>query len=244
VTRLLRAELLKLATTRLVLWLALLLVALELLLISLTASQTARDELAQPGTQRSLIAFAAVSALVSLILGIVALTGEYEHGTVSQTFLVAPVRERVVAAKVAAAALAGAVVAALADVVAVGLSALWLSGRSIPSHLGSRDTVVVLLGIVLAAALSGALGVGYGAILRRQTAAIVVVFVWLLIGEPLLGITGAQRYAPGHALAAVVEGGHRVPELLGFWAGVATALAYVGVTVAFGTLAVRSADVG
>ena len=241
--RLLRAELLKLATTRLVLWLALLLVALEVLLISLTAAQDGRDDLALASTQRSLVAFAAVSVLISLILGVVALTGEYEHGTVSATFLVAPARERVVAAKIAAAALGGAAVAVFADVVGYGLSALWIAGRSIPSHLGTRDTLAVLGGIVLAAALAGALGVGYGAILRRQTAAIVVVFAWLLIGEPLLAITGVQRFAPGHALAAVVAGGHRSAELLGFWAGLAVTLVYIGVTAVVGTTAVRNADV-
>jgi ABC-type transport system involved in multi-copper enzyme maturation permease subunit len=243
VTRLLHAELLKLATTRLVLWLALLMLGLELLLISLTATQDSVGDLLQESTQRGLVTFAAVSALMSLILGIVSATGEYEHKTVSQTFLVAPVRERVVAAKLIAAALVGATLALVADAVSYGLTALWLSGRSIPSQLASHDTLVVLLGTMLAAALAGALGVGYGSLARRQTAAIVVALIWLLIGEPLLAIVGVQSYAPGHVIAAVVEGGHKSSELLGFWAGVAAALVYIGVAGVLGVVSVKRADV-
>jgi ABC-type transport system involved in multi-copper enzyme maturation permease subunit len=243
VTRLLHAELLKLATTRLVLWLALLMLGLELLLISLTASQDSVGDVIQESTQRSLVTFAAVSALISLILGIVSATGEYEHGTVSQTFLVAPARERVVFAKLVAAALVGAGLALVADAVAYGLTALWLSGRSIPSHLATRDTLTVMLGTILAAALAGALGVGYGSLARRQTAAIVVALIWLLIGEPLLAIAGINSYAPGHVIAAVVEGGHTSAELLGFWAGVAAALVYIGAAGVLGVVSVKRADV-
>ena len=100
-TRLVGSELLKLRTTRLVLWLMLLIAALEILVISLDVSQNALDELHQANRQRDVVGIAAVSALISLILGVVSSAGEYAHGTISHTFLVTPVRERVVAAKLA-----------------------------------------------------------------------------------------------------------------------------------------------
>ena len=106
-TRLVRAELLKATTTRLLLWLVLLILALVTLIVSLDAGQNAASDLAGPGHQRDLVSSAAVSALVALIFGIVASAGEYAHGTISHTFLVAPVRPRVVVAKVVAAMLAG-----------------------------------------------------------------------------------------------------------------------------------------
>jgi ABC-type transport system involved in multi-copper enzyme maturation permease subunit len=243
VIRLVRAELLKLTTTRLLLWLALLVLALELLVISLTAAQDSTEDLMQASSQRDLVTVAAVSALISLILGIVSATGEYEHGTASQTFLVAPARERVVAAKLVAVALVGAALAALADAFAYGLSSLWLSGRSVPPQLATRETLAVMLGTVLAAALAGALGVGLGSLLRRQTAAIVLTFVWLLVGEPLLGIAGVQEFAPGHVIAAVVQGGQQSAELLSFWGGLAAALVYVGLAGGLGALSVKSSDV-
>ncbi len=45
--------------------------------------------------------------LFALLLAALAFTAEFRHGTISQTFLVTPVRERVVGAKVGAYGLAG-----------------------------------------------------------------------------------------------------------------------------------------
>src|SRR5204863_2228575 len=116
--RLVGAELLKVRTTWLLLWLGLLVLGLEVLVIALHVSQNSLSELAQPRNQRDVVSIAAVSALISLILGIVASAGEFANGTIGHTFLVAPVRERVALAKLAAAALAGAALALAACVFA------------------------------------------------------------------------------------------------------------------------------
>jgi ABC-2 type transport system permease protein len=237
------AELLKLRTTRLLLWLALLIVALEVLVISLHVSQDSLVSLAEAGSQRDAVSIAAVSALISLILGIVSSAGEYGHSTISHTFLVAPVRERVVAAKLVSAALAGALLAVLSGAFAWGFAALLLSARSVPLHLDSSDVLRVLLGTIGAAAITGALGVGFGASVRRQTAAVVVALVWLLVGEPLLAIAGVQSYAPGHAIASVVEAGDQGSDLLSFWGGLSVALVYVAVLAVAGTALVKRTDV-
>jgi ABC-type transport system involved in multi-copper enzyme maturation permease subunit len=243
VSRLVRAELLKLRTTRLLLWLGLLILGLEVLVISLDVSQNSLHELTQARNQRDVVSIAAISALISLILGIVSSAGEYAHGTISHTFLVAPVRDRVVEAKLVAAALAGAALALFSAAFAWGFAALLLSARSVPLHLGSGGAQRLLLGTIGAAAITGALGVGLGALVRRQTAAIVVALVWLLVAEPLLGIAGVQGFAPGHAVASVVEAGTQGSDLLGFWEGLAVVLGYVVVFGALGTLAVERTDV-
>lgn len=241
--RLLRAELLKLVTTRLLLWLGLLLLALEVLVISLHVSQDSVSSLAEPRNQRDVIGIAAVAALVALIVGVVSSAGEYAHGTISHTFLVAPVRERVVVAKVLAGALAGAALAAFAGVVAWVLAALLFSARSVPVHLGSANVMRPLFGTLLASAVAGGLGVGFGFLVRRQTAAIVVVFVWLLVVEPLLAIANVNQYAPGHAVASVVVAGSPSSELLAFWPGLLLALAYAVGFAALGAVAVKRTDV-
>ena len=152
-------------------------------------------------------------------------------------------RERVALAKLAAAALAGGALALAACVFAWALAALLLKARSVPVHLGSGTSLRLVGGIVLAAAISGALGVGFGSLLRRQTAAIVIALVWLLVGEPLLGIANADRYGPGHVIASVVEAGNQGSQLLSFGGGLALALVYVVVTAALGTLALNRADI-
>jgi len=242
--RLVRAELLKLATTRTLLWLGLLILALVALIVSLDAGQNDPGTLAAPGRQRDLLASAAVSALVALILGIVVSAGEWAHGTVSQTFLVAPVRRRVIAAKLAAAGLAGLLLALVAEIGAYAFAALWLAGKSAPLHLASHDTVLLFGGTLLAGVVAAAVGVGLGALLRRQTAAIVLALIWLLVGEPLLAIGGAQPYAPGHTIAAVALGaGRSSGELLRFWPGTLLALFYAAVLSLVGTWMVNRSDV-
>jgi ABC-2 type transport system permease protein len=243
VIRLVRAELLKLRTTRLLLWLALLVVGLEVLVISLHVSLDSLASLGEARNQRDAVSVAAVSALISLILGIVSSAGEYAHGTVSHTFLVAPVRERVVAAKLVAAALAGGLLGLFSAAFAWAFAALLLSARSVPLHLASGGVLRVSLGTIGAAAITGALGVGFGACVRRQTAAVVLALVWLLVGEPLLAIAGVQSYAPGHVIAAVVEAGEHSSDVLGFWGGLGVALVYVVVAAAAGTLVVERTDV-
>jgi ABC-2 type transport system permease protein len=243
VIRLLRAELLKLLTARLLLWLALLTLGFVLLVTTLTAAQSSREDLASVNTQRDLVVIAGVSALVALVLGIVAAAGEYAHGTIAHTFLVAPVRERVVLAKLLAAALGGLALAVFAGAVSYGLAALWIAGRSGPSHLASWDTSAPLFGTLVAAAVSAAIGVGFGMLVRRQTAAVVLALVWLLVGEPLLATAGAQAYGPGHAVVSVVEAGRQGSELLEFWGGFAVALGYAVVLAVLGTLSVKGSDV-
>ncbi len=241
--RLLRAELLKALSTRILLWLALLILGLIVLLVSLTADNNPVDELAQPGHQRDLVSFAAVSVLIALILGIVISAGEFAHGTIEQTFLVAPARERVVAAKLATGAVTGFALAAFAEACALGMTALWVSGKSVSAHLGTHDMAYLLLGIAVAGAIAGAIGVGLGLLVRRQSGAIVLALIWLLVGEPVLAITGFQRYAPGHALAAVVAAGRHSGELLHFWPGLLVALFYTALLGLLGTFAVAGADV-
>jgi len=243
VTRLVHAELLKLLSTRLLTWLGLLTLALVALLLSLTAANNSADELARAGHQRDLVAFAAASALVALILGIVASSGEYAHDTIGHTFLVSPVRERVVAAKLLAGTFTGLVLGACATAVSLALTALWISVKSVPSHLGSHEILLAVPGMLAAAAIAAAIGVGFGALLRRQTGSIVLALIWLLVGEPLLGVTGIQRYAPGHAIAAVADAGRQSGELLRFWPGTLVALVYAAVLAVAGALAVARTDV-
>ena len=241
--RLVRAELVKLSTTRLFLWLGLLIVALSGFVTTITILSTDELSLATLNQQRSLAQFAAVGAIIALIVGIVLAAGEYAHGTIAHTFLVSPVRPRVVAAKLIAGAIVGVLVTGFAELVTWTIAAAWISGRSVPFLLDSRPVLDTCFGILGAGALAAVLGVGLGAVLRRQTAAIVIALVWLLVGEPVLSIAGIQEYAPGHAFAAVAVAGERSSELLGLWPGLLVALVYGIAFAGAGAVAMERTDV-
>jgi ABC-2 type transport system permease protein len=240
--RLVQAELLKVRSTRLLLWLALVLLCLTALIVSVTVPSTTTIDLAGQGEQRSIAETAAVSVLIAAILGIVVAAGEYVHGTIEQTFLVTPVRELVVTAKLAAAAIVGALLAVFAELATWAVAAAWISSKPVPFRLATYPVLEDYLGIVAAAALASTIGVGLGALLRRQTAAIVLVLIWLLVAEPVLALTGLERFLPGHVVAAVAgasDGGH----LLDFWPATIAALVYAALFATVGAAVVRRADV-
>jgi ABC-2 type transport system permease protein len=243
VIRLVRAELLKMRTTRLFLWLALLILALSVFVTTTRILSTADTDLAKLSEQRSIVQFSALGAVISLILGIVVAAGEYAYGTIAPTFLATPVRQRVVAAKLVAAAIGGIGLTLLGEIVVFANASLLLRAQPVAYKLADHTVWASLLGILGAAALAGALGVGLGAAMRRQTPAIVLALLWLLVAEPVLGIAGVEEYGPGHSLASVAVAGSGSSATLGFWAGFALALAYVAGLGAAGLWLVVHSDV-
>ena len=161
-----RAEVLKVVTTRLLLWFGLGLVAFVALVVSTHVGTGDRAELATPSSQRSLLEVAGLTGVIAVLVGSVLVTTEYAHGTINASFLAVPARERLLSAKLAAAVAIGAVLALLAVAATLVLGELWYAGRGITLHLGN-GTWHPLAGAIGAAVLAAAAGVGVGAILRR-----------------------------------------------------------------------------
>jgi len=238
VNRLVRAELMKLRTVRSLLWVMLGMVALVgISVISVVASSGGIEN---AGDDRSVARIASIAVVFSLILGIIVMGAEGTHGTITQTFLVAPVRERVVAAKAMVAAMLGVALGVLAEALTLVVAVPGLS-------LSVDNARYVLIGVLIACAAAGALGVGLGALYHRQGPAIVTAFMWLLIAESVLGIGLREnvKYLPGHVFAATVAGTRHASEshVLGTWPGVLGAALYaVGFLVA-GTALLSRRDV-
>lgn len=241
--RLLRSELLKARTTRLLLWYGLGLVGFLVFVVSVHLGTDDRFDLATASTQRSLFSVGGLAAVVAVLVGTVLLAGEYAHGTINQTFLVSPARERLVAAKLATGALVGAALGVLAAVVVFVVGEAWYVGRGVTLHLG-HGTLTPVLGAIAASTLAGAAGIGLAGILRRQTATIVLILMWLLIGENVVAVSAeAARYAPGHVFGAVVTAHRqRTPDALAFGPAVVIATLYVGILAAAGLFAVLRSD--
>ncbi len=239
-----RAELLKASTTRLLLWYAAGLAAFLIFVVSVHVATDDRVDLERASTERSLMTVAGLAAVLATLVGSVFVANEYNHGTINSSLLAVPNRLTLIAAKLGAALLAGTLLGAFADVLLMVVAELWYAGRGLSLHLGN-GIATPLLGTILASALGAAIGLGLGAVLRRQTATIVVVLLWLLIGENIVSLSArAARYAPGHVVAAVVSAhGHGSRDALAFVAAVAVAVVYAAVLCILGGLVVLGSDV-
>ena len=238
-TRLVRAEFAKLGTTRFIYGLAAGMAVFAVLAV--VAVGTAAGTQGNPSLSAdSLPMFVAGPvALVSgaaLLLGILGVAGEFRHQTVTQTFLVTPDRGRVVAAKLVAYPLAGIALALTTLAVTAAVGAGWLAAKGItPSLLDARLGRVVGVAL-LGAGLCGLVGVGVGALVRNQVAALVGTLVWVLVVEGLvMGLVNAPslgRWLPSAAAAAAITspGGAHLSRLAGtlVFAGYGLALALAG----------------
>jgi ABC-2 type transport system permease protein len=211
--RLIRSEILKLRTTRTTLGLVLGMVALVgfVVVIQLIASRlddpgTPRIEDAD--TQRTIFATASVAALFSVLVGVLAVTSEFRHGTIRPTLLFAPARELLVSAKSVACSLAGGVLGMVSVALAFTVTLAWLRVDGIERVVTNRELVAIAAGTVGATVLWAAIGVGVGAVVRNQVGAVVGTIVWSLIPEPLLQglVPRIGKFTPGAASDALSGG--------------------------------------
>jgi len=238
VTALVLAELLKARTTRSALGLALGLLAILVFSGSVHAATIDRPFLDPHPTSDNLgaILFAPIFAI---IFGILASAGEYRHGTISQTLLVTPVREKLVGAKMISAALVGAALWAVAAAVALAVCAIWFAARGITFDAG--DAGSTLLPALPASALWAALGIGLGFALTSQVGAIVSLFAWLFVVESIVEglLPRVQRFLPRGLLDDLLDGEGSNSRLV---AALLT-LAYVVGFGALGAVLARRRDV-
>jgi ABC-2 type transport system permease protein len=173
----------------------------------------------------SAYAMAQQGYVFALVIGALLVAGEYRHRTVTWSLLVTPHRSRVVAAKLATCAVVGLI---------VGLTAAIATGATVFAATGSYTAGVplALLGSVASTVLWTVFGGALGALVRNQTATVVVAFVWFFYAEWLLVamVPAVGRWTPTGA-AKAVSGWTRdampvAGELLPRWAGGAVFLAY------------------
>ncbi len=169
--------------------------------------------------------------LFALLLGVLILTTEFRHKTVTTTFLVLPKRPRFVGAKLVSAAILGAglaVILLVATLIGAGI-ALAADGGSFSSL--AHQIPAVAPGMILVFALFAILGVGVGSVLTNQVAAIIVSLGWFIILEGILvGLFhGTARWVPtGAATAAanLTRGQGASFGLFNWWQGTLLMLAY------------------
>ena len=198
----LSSELLKLRTTRTLAAIVLAGAGPTLLGTGIEGLSPTLGELGQEETQRSIFSAAGSTAvLFSTLAGLLMVTSEFRYGTIRPTLLFEPRRRVVLSAKLAAAALAGVLLAAICEAIAFGAGSAILSAREIDVALTATHVVALIVGPITAAALGAMLGVAIGTLIRNQAAAIVALLGYAFAIDAVLfgAAPSVGRFLPGKA---------------------------------------------
>jgi ABC-2 type transport system permease protein len=179
VKALLRAELIKLRTTRTFVVLTAATLAISLLVVVLTT--TIQDEWTEDDA-RDLFT-SDFTGLFILLLGVMGMAGEWRHRTITSTVLAAPRRLRLLSAKTISYAVAGIAISLIVTVAIMAIGTLILSARDLPTA-GLGDLADVLWRNLVVAAYLGAFGVCIGGLVRNQIVAIVGLLLLMFAIEP------------------------------------------------------------
>ena len=159
-----------------------------------------------PSVQSKALAHVSLAALFTLIFGILAVAGEYRHGTVTDTFLSFPDRGRVVAAKLTVYGLVGAAAGLVSSAVAIVVTAAWWAAKGGSFHLSAAGTWQTIAGGVAVNLGFAVIGVGVGALIRNLAAAIAAALAWIAVVEGIVGQllgSGLARWLPFYASEAL-----------------------------------------
>lgn len=187
-TQLIKAELVKLRTTRTVPAALLALLAFTAVWTGYTILRAGVNGAPSLGTTASTVAILSIprlSILFMLLIGVVVSTTEFRHRTATAAFLVTPRRTRVVLAKLVTVGVVGSAYAVAASSAVLVVALPWLAARGVPVDLANQGVLLILLGTLLAIPLYGLIGVAVGTLIPNQVAAIVTALGWLQLVEPL-----------------------------------------------------------
>jgi ABC-2 type transport system permease protein len=243
--RTLRAELLKLRTTRTSR--AFLLAAVGLVAAGVAqqagvAGKGGAPPLSAPELQAAMLGAGRLAGLLAAFLGGIAMSGEYRHGTIIPTLLATPRRGRVVAAAALANVLSGAAIGLAAALAALLGTAAVLAATGTDPVVGAAGVAATVAGATAWAALAALLGFGVGAAARNQPLAVALVAVLLLALDQVLasGLPEVARWLPRH-LGAEVASGRLDGDPGALVAGAVLAAYGLALTVA-GWVAVRATE--
>ena len=215
----LKAELLKVRSTRTTLGLVAGMVGLTLLIVLLTGLLTHPAGLSSRDDQLGLFATGGIALIFSGLAGVLLVTSEYRYGTIRPTVLFTPRRSRVLSAKLTAGVLTGLAFGAAGVGLALGIGSLILSARGIPSALDGGQITFLVAGGLAGIALRGAFGVGLGAIFRNQVGAVIALLAWdFVVNGLLFGLApSVGRFMPTTAADALMglKTAHLLPPAAG-----------------------------
>lgn len=219
------------------------------LMLPLFAVLVAGTESLQPDDTilgASVLGGAILAQVLAAALGATSVTGEIRTGMMRTTLVACPRRLAVLSAKATVAAGAIAAVLLPSTLLAFGIGTAMLDG----DQYASGEPFPAVLGIALAIASMGVLGVAIGSLVRHSAGAVMVgVTVVMLptIIAPMLG--DSQRWVGGASLTGVMEkltqssdATHETAGSLGAWPSLGVVAAYTVTAVALAVWVLRRRD--
>lgn len=193
----------------------------------------------------SVLGGAVLAQILAVALGATSVTGEIRSGMMRTTLIACPRRLAVLAAKATVAAGVVSVV-----LVPSTLAAFWIGTVMLGADYATGDPFPAVIGIALAIASMGVLGVAIGSLVRHSAGAVMVgvaVVLLPMIIAPMLG--DYQRWVGGASLTGVMEkltqssdATHETAGSLGAWPSLGVVAVYTVGAVALAVWVLRRRD--
>ncbi|WP_433205052.1 ABC transporter permease [Nocardia sp. CA-107356] len=258
---LLKAEYIKLTSTRSPWWCTAFFIVLGLgiTLLSVSAVRSSlRQHETSPATVNAELAVIGIAGGFSaiylvMVLATLTATSEYRSGVIRTTFLACSSRSLVLTAKAVLTGVAMMIIAFLIGIFAFMLVKGMLGGEGGVKLEFSGETWSYLIGAALFTFLCAVLAVGVGALLRHSAGAISLLLLWPLVAETILGRIGnfGRNVTPllpfanaNHFFGAEsdITGGGRVQWHWGPWGGLAYFAVFVAVVFGAALVVVNQRD--
>jgi hypothetical protein len=210
---LIRSEVLKVRSTQVWLWMVLPAVALTALATVGTtySSITDHEQSGVPIRYYDIFTQSGSAAVALLVIGILGLTTEFRHKTITPTLLATPNRWLLLIGKAISYVLFSLFYAVICLVVNFAIAIIWLDAKNVPVDLGHGVPGGVIKAF-LALVVTALFGLGLGALVKNQAAAMVIGIFYFAIISGLLSVIPWVRkgyaYTPGGAVAAFTSNGH------------------------------------
>jgi len=186
-----------------------------------------------------------LAEIVVLVVGVLAVTGEYASGVVRSTFTAVPSRTPVVLAKAGVAGASVLAVSAALTVGTFGLDRILYATKDYHLALSAPGVLRSLLGAAAYLGLIAVIGTALGWLLR-STAGAVGAMLGLLYGLPIIGLMIPEAYAatimrflPANAGGALMD---PVAAPGAAWAGLAVLAGWAALFLTGAVLVVRRRD--
>ena len=239
----LRAELLKIRSTRTTIGLLLGLIALALLFTVLTCTLTPSPQLLTEQDQSSLLSFGSIAGVFAALAGVMLFTSEYRFGTIRPTSLFNPNRTRLFATKVTAGVLSGLVFGVIGEGLVFSIGMIIFKIRGVSIVMSGANMTELIVGAIVGTALWGAIGVALGSVVPNQVGAVISLLAWGFVVENLVFgfLPKVGRFLPVHSSDSMM--GPIQDKLLPGNAGTLVTVAWAFVLAVVGVALLKRRDV-